>query len=212
MTTEHEPDMGALAHEVARLLGPAWDVCPDADWSHAWALHHQDGRRVRLYGPEYGNPGRLHVEGLLPDAPEDERPDTIGLDRGHISVSATSPARRVASEVTRRVLPKLTEACDEYARRLAELRRAEQSRVAAARSLGAVPGLSKPVRNYHDRRVTAYHLAWDGPKSGESSYLVPSARVDVDADKKTTEAYARMELRGLSPEQAERVLRALVES
>jgi hypothetical protein len=210
-TTPARPDVPALAHETARILGTDWHAQPDTDWVSAWALHHRDGRRVRLYGPEYGNEGRLYMEGLLPNAPEDERPDRTGLDSGNISVAASSPARRVAGEITRRLLPKLTPACEEYRRRLEELRTAERARVAAARSLAELPGLSEPRRNYHDRRVTAYHLAWDGPRRGEWHGAKPSARIDVDADRETAEPHVCMELRGLSPEQAERVLRALIE-
>jgi hypothetical protein len=99
-----------------------------------------------------------------------------------------------------------------YTRRLEELRAAERARVAAAGRLAAIAGLSEPARSYHDRRLTAYHLAWDGERRGTSYWAQPKARVAVDADRKTGEPYATVELSGLTPDQAERVLRALIES
>lgn len=210
-TTPPEPDVRALAHEVAALFGPAWSVHPDDDWSRAWVLHHQDGRRVRLYGPAYGNAGRLHAEGLLPNTDDDERPDRTGLDAGNISMADTSPARRVATEITRRLLPKLDIASAEYARRLEELRAAERARVAAARCLAALPGMSEPKRTHHDRRLTAYHLSWDGEKRGKSHWLKPQARVEADADRETAAPYVNVNLSGLTPDQAERVLHALID-
>jgi hypothetical protein len=117
----------------------------------------------------------------------------------------------VAAEITRRLLPKLDTACREYARRLEELRTAERARVEAAHRLHAIPGMSEPRRSHHDRTKTAYNLAWDGKQRGTSYWSKPRARVEVDADRATAETHVRMELSGLSPAQAERVLRAVIE-
>jgi hypothetical protein len=206
------PDGQALAREVAAALGAGWHAQRDTDWPDAWALHHQDGRRVRLYGPDFGSDkGRLLLYGLLPDTlPDGERPDRADLDAGSISLAGSSSARRVAMGVTRRLLPKLDTAFAEYGARLAALRAAEQHRVAAAERIAAVPGMSEPLRSLHDRTVTAYHLSWDGVRRGPSHWAQPHARVAVDANRQTAEPHVSVELSGLTPEQAERVLLALI--
>jgi len=201
------PDMCAVAGEVERVLGADWHAGPDDTWAGVWVLQHPDGRRVRLYTAE----SRIHAHGLLPDSPRDERPGRTGLDAGVITVAGTATAKRVAAEIRRRLLPKLDAACAEYGRRLEELRAAERSRLAAVERIAAVPGLSEPVRDRHDRTLTAYHLAWDGERYGQSYWARAHARVAVDADRETAEPHVKVGLSGLSPEQAERVLRALVE-
>jgi hypothetical protein len=213
MTTKTvtEFDPMTQADGVANLLGREWTV-RTGDWSGSRILAHPGGYRVRLYAG--AGDGRLHIAGLLP-APIDEehlRPDTADLKPGDITVALTSPPQRVAGEITRRLLPGLAEATRTYLERRADLAAAEQARTWAAERIAAVPGVSAPMRTtWRSRTETAWHLSWDGPAVRESYPPRPSAQVEVDADRTTAGVKVNVELRGLTVDQAEAVLRVLTE-
>jgi hypothetical protein len=207
------PALEILVPAIATLLGAHWTARPDHTWGpSAWELVNSDGRRIQLHvGDWESNKGRILVYGDLPPNPADEKPYTADLRPGSITLAGTSTAERTAAEISRRLMPSLDTAHREWRTRVAQLRNAEQARVAAARALAQLPGLSKPVRNRHMRTETAYHLAWDGEQRGPSYHDRAHARVEVDADQGTGSAHVGMTLSGLSPAQAGRVLRALTE-
>lgn len=206
--TATEFDPMTQAEGVANLLGREWTV-RTGDWSGSRILAHCDGYRVRLYAG--AGDGRLHIAGLLP-APGRRphlTPDRSGLRPGDITVTLTSSPQRVASEIKRRLLPGLAEATRTYLERRADLVEAERARTQAAERLAAVPGVSSPMRTAWRSAETAWHLSWDGPVVRESYPQKASAQVAVDADRATAETKVDIELRGLTADQAEAVLRLL---
>lgn len=216
-TTTATPDLEATAATVAELLGDGWAVTVDAgDWADmsTRTLVHTDGRQVRLCPPDgkYGaHPGRWVAYGMLPNTPDDEKPYTGDIKSGSITCAGASTPRRLASEITRRLLPPLTEGHATWCRRLDDLRTSERLRRAVADRLAAIPGLSAPVRQTWQRNDRAYRLSWEGPTRNTDKpgryWTTPRAGVTVDQGEDGERV--GIELSGLSAEQAEAVLRAL---
>jgi len=213
------PDTSILAPAVASLLGPDWSAYPDEDgqYHRAWFLRHRDGRRVRLsveVSDFSRDRGRLHAAGYLPDKPDDVDPDTSDIERGSISMAGTKTAPQVAREISRRLLPTLTEALAAWNAKVTRLRAHEVLRTEVAERLARIPGISTPARTpWRPRSSQAWHLSWNGtPRGAEGSTwryaTTPSARLDVDAG--DTGEHVGIELAGLSAEQAARAMRALV--
>lgn len=197
----------ALARSLARHMGHGWTAAPDRDWPNTvWELRLHDGRRIGLQL----DTGRLLAEGRLPDAPDDVTPYTSSIDSGSIRMSAAKTPTQLAADITRRLMPTLDAAHAEWHNRVAVMREQEAQRTAAAEQLARVPGLSVPKRGrWLARTETAYALSWKGPARAKHPDATPSARVWVDAG--TVGAHVRMELSGLTADQAESILRALTD-
>lgn len=217
--TDSIPDTSVLAPAVASLLGSGWTAYPDEDggYERAWFLRHHDGRRVRLSVDvsEFSRDrGRLYAEGYLPDKPDDVDPDTTGIERGSIGMAGMKTAPQVAREITRRLLPTLTDAHAAWNAKVARLRAHEALRTRVAERLARIPGLSKPVRAlWRPRTSQEWRLSWNGTRPGANGpagrrTTTVSARLTVDAGD-NGEAVG-IELAGLSAGQAERALRGLL--
>ncbi|MFD8078979.1 hypothetical protein ACFV3E_40770 [Streptomyces sp. NPDC059718] len=154
---ESTPDLAGLAAQVAALLGGGWTARPHRKWSGMQQLSHRDGRTVMLYRSSQGSRERLYACGELPDAPRDLTVDTTRIDAGEISMAPDKTAARVAADITRRLLPAVTEAHQVWHAKVARLRAHEDRRRTVAERLGAGPGMSQPRPAAHQHSDT-WHL------------------------------------------------------
>ncbi|RPE39787.1 hypothetical protein EDD90_2805 [Streptomyces sp. Ag109_O5-1] len=198
MSTTTRITVEQVAPAIAGQLGEGWSAGPsthhfDHPWQ-VWYLRHTDGTAVRLTLSE-NTRGRLSVKGELPEARDDLDVKTGSFRRGVATADPARPAAAIAGQIRRQVLPVLLKST----RRIQEL-------VDAARDLEA----QKDAVRQRLRTVPGFELGlhWQGKPRGAYGYATnPAASVEVRGDEDG--AYVGIELRGLTADQAERVLRAL---
>ena len=160
-------DLRKLGEEVAALLG--WRLAPAAEseerWEMKWVrLERDDGSAVTLHLVTYPKT-RLAISGVFPRGDGgDYGPSGYGNDqRVTIHVGADRPAKAVAGEITRRLLPTYL---PQYAKALERKAADEEGRARAdalADRLASVLGekISDPHRN-GERCVRLYRGEWYG--------------------------------------------------
>ncbi|MET7746494.1 hypothetical protein [Streptomyces sp. NPDC005385] len=188
-----------IAPQVARHLGDGWTATPSTQHYdvpfHTWYVTHTDGTALRLTLTEYtGN--RLSITGEFPDIPPLLGVDISGYHRGHATADPARPAASIARQIERHVLPVLRESLALLQLNLDAAQRLESDKEAVRAQLKAIPDLDAA-------------LARLGNSRGTHPYAVKTAAsVTVKGDQDG--AYVGIEMRGLTGDHAERVLRALI--
>lgn len=198
MPTPTPAPLEQITPDIAAGLGEGWSAAPSTRYydnaRDVWYLHHADGIAVRLRLDERTD-GRLLISGELPDAPDGLSVNTDDLKRGSATADPARPVRGIAAQIRRTVLPVLDASNATLRQRIDAARGMEDGKAALRKRLSAIPGLGNG-------------LSWAGEPRGTWKYAaLPSASVSVNHDRDG--AYASIELRGLTADQAERVLRAL---
>jgi hypothetical protein len=186
-----------IAPNIAHHLGDGWSAAPsthhyDVPW-HVWYLTHTDGTALRLVLSD-NTRGRLSVKGELPAVPDALGVDANAYRRGSATADPTRPASAIAGQIRRQVLPVLLENTARIQERIDAARQLEDGKETVRKRLAAVPGFARG--------------SWQGEPRGTWKYATnPSASVSINGDRDGV--YVGMDLRGLTADQAERVMRAL---
>lgn len=123
-----------------------------------------------------------------------------------ITVSASRSAKALAGDVARRLLPDAEAAAHRYAERIAGLGESDRNRDACVDLL--VKATTDGHVSLDETRATSHH---DGvqPGDGRKFYLRSQTSAYGDLTVSPTGGYVGIELRSLTPAQAEAVLKAL---
>lgn len=197
MTTVEPTILEQLAPAIAAELGDGWSAAPSTYRTHnprkVWGLTREDGISLWLRLAEHTG-ARLFINGELPDAPKGVAVNTDDLQRGSTTAHPARPARAIARQIHRTVLPKLETSHATLQQRVDAARRLTDDKNCLREQLSAIPGFED--------------LHWQGPPRGTWKYGArPSASVSIGGDRDG--AYVGIEMRGLTANQAERVMRAL---
>lgn len=193
-TATARPSMGKLAAAIAEHM-PGWRLEPREEESACCAaLVRDDGAAVTFYLAGYG-PQKIEVSGRYPRSGST---CFSPRDRSRIGVSAAKAPAAIARDVERRFLGSYLTAYAEGLADKAEHDAGEAAADAVASKLAAVLGVetSRSLATHGCRDRTVYWNAGDG--SGYGNARVSAERVALDFQ--------------VTPEQAERMLRALVET
>ena len=161
-------DLRALAEDVAKELGPEWRLAAhDSEGGDRWAhVGREDDAAISLHIVTWPKPPRLSISGNFPRPVSggDYGPSGYGEDRRvTIHVGLGRPAKAVAAEIRRRLLPTYVV---QYAKSIERKAQDEDGRAKAdalAAKLAAILGekVSEPWRG-GDRCVRLYRGDWYG--------------------------------------------------
>jgi hypothetical protein len=153
-----------VAAALSTLTGDTWTVSRPANADLPSAAYVGDGvRSLSLYLPMYGTDGKVNVGGNYPDeARNTERvylhPEVNGYkgtSRPSINVSATRPAKQVAADINRRLLPDYDAIRVYIVDQVAKSTDAEARLAAAVASMAAVLDVPVPTRRYENDKQPA---------------------------------------------------------
>ncbi|MGW7506085.1 hypothetical protein ACWGIR_32030 [Streptomyces albidoflavus] len=195
MTTSVQNRLAEVAPLVAADLDGDWTANPAQARSRyaepAVVLHDTRGLTILLNIDPYGRQDKISAVGILPTTPDEVLDDEVynaDLPSGEIgmTVKKLDRPRQIAQEITRRLLPTLTAAHQEWLEQVAAARAKEEHRQRASRVLAALPGVSEPRRNKSPHYPTnSLLLRWEGasrtPDAQRHRHVTPAATVTVTA-------------------------------